>query len=58
MLDRQKGRVVFECDSCEATTESDTGDFNEAWAAAKRDGWKARKIGADWVHACPDCNLD
>jgi hypothetical protein len=58
MLDRQKGRLVFECDSCDAALESKTGDFTEAWAEAKRDGWKSRKIGDVWVHACPDCEVD
>jgi ribosomal protein L37AE/L43A len=55
MIDRQNGKLVWECDTCLETFEPDTGDFNEASAAAKRDGWKAAKVGDVWVHACPDC---
>lgn len=55
MIDRQKGEIVFECDSCDETFPAGSNDFTEAWALAKRDGWTSRKIGNDWVHACPDC---
>jgi hypothetical protein len=58
MLDRQKGHLVFECDSCDAVFESDTGDFVDAWNAAKGEGWKAKKIRNEWVHACPGCEVD
>jgi hypothetical protein len=58
-IDRQHSRLVFSCDSCDATFEgSPDDDFVHAWAAAKAEGWKARKIGKEWVHACPDCELD
>jgi hypothetical protein len=59
MIDRQGGRLIFECDSCAATFEGAKGDdFNEAWGAAKSEGWKAQKIGQTWIHACSDCELD
>lgn len=58
MLDRQHGKINFECDSCAHIYTSEVSDFDEAWAVAKRDGWKAQKIGKEWVHACPDCELD
>lgn len=57
MMDRQHGRLVWECDTCgDATFEGEQGEeFNEAWRRAKADGWKAKKIGAAWVHSCPTC---
>lgn len=53
MIDRQYGKLVFECDACDATYQGETDDFKAEWAAAKRDGWKTRQIGSDWVHMCP-----
>lgn len=57
MIDRQYDQIVFECDCCEETWESDTLEFNPAWVEARRQGWKAKKIGSDWLHACPECKL-
>lgn len=49
--------VGFSCDSCPETFEDDeAGEFGEAWAAAKAQGWRAAKEGGDWNHYCPDCN--
>lgn len=55
--DKQHGRFVFTCDSCEEVRfKSEPGDdFNAAWEKAKTEGWRARKIGKDWAHFCPDC---
>lgn len=58
MIDRQKGQIVFECDSCPATLESNTDNFTDAWNKAKAEGWKTHKIGAIWVHACDRCEVD
>jgi hypothetical protein len=55
MIDRQHGDVVFECDECGATLETEQADFQSAWNMAKREGWRTRKIGEDWVHKCPEC---
>lgn len=56
MIDRQGGRLVIECDSCDETFEGERGaEFEVVWPAAKSDGWIARQIGHDWVHACPRC---
>lgn len=53
MIDRQGNKILFECDSCDEVFESDEDeDFSDAWARAKRDGWKCRKVGNDWVHGC------
>lgn len=56
MIDRQNGDLVFECDTCGETLESGTSDFNSAWNQAKRDGWRAKKVGTEWVHECPNCH--
>lgn len=55
MIDRQHGKLIFECDSCPETFEPETRDFDEAWSAAKAEGWTARKLGKDWLHGCPAC---
>lgn len=58
MIDRQGGRIVIECDSCDETFEGEVGaEFGETWADAKRDGWKTSKVGNDWVHGCPRCGV-
>ncbi len=56
MIDRQGGQIIFCCDECDETYESGTHEFNEAWTIAKRDGWRAYKLGEDWMHECPGCN--
>lgn len=57
MVTKLYGDVVFECDSCDETFETAQADWNSAWNMAKRDGWKARKIGNEWSHTCPACNI-
>lgn len=49
-----RGRdVAVECDSCSEVFEGEPGELWEtAWPRAKREGWKAKKIGQDWVHGC------
>lgn len=56
MIDRQGGDLVFECDSCSEVMKSEQSDFSSAWNLAKREGWRAKKIGTEWVHECPQCN--
>lgn len=55
MISREHNNVVFECDQCGEVLEGVTSDFNSAWTRAKREGWRARKIGEDWEHRCPRC---
>jgi hypothetical protein len=56
MIDRMDGDLVFHCDSCSECFESETDDFKTAWENAKRDGWRAKKVGTEWVHECPNCH--
>lgn len=58
MIDRQHGHLVIECDCCDETYEGASADWEDVWPAAKENGWKARKIGGEWVHACPECRID
>jgi hypothetical protein len=55
MLDRQKGNVVFECDTCGESLDSETGSFDSAMNLFRREGWKARKVGDVWTHKCEAC---
>lgn len=53
-IDRQHGKIVLECDTCDATFVGDSGEWNEVWPKARDEGWKAAKVGNDWVHSCPE----
>ncbi len=58
MIDRQGNRVLIECDSCEEVFEGEEDEeFQQVWAAAKRDGWRTKKIGDEWVHGCDKCGV-
>jgi hypothetical protein len=58
MIDRQGNRILIECDSCDEVFEGDEDDeFAQVWNQAKRDGWRTKKIGSDWVHGCPKCKV-
>lgn len=59
MIDRQGGKLIFECDCCDEVFESQSDEFAEAWAAAKRDGWRSLKVNEEWLHSCgaPRCRL-
>jgi hypothetical protein len=35
MLDRQQGKIIFECDSCKEVLETETRDFDDARAIMK-----------------------
>ena len=57
MIDRQHGKVLIECDSCDEVFDIDSGEFDEVLTAAKREGWKLRKIGSESIHGCPKCGV-
>ena len=57
-IDRQGLKIYIECDSCTGIFEgAERAEFKDVWAAAKRDGWRTRKIGNEWVHGCPKCGV-
>lgn len=48
---------VFMCDDMGCGEEAEyPGEWEDAWSAAKRDGWRAFKdqLG-EWCHTCPNC---
>lgn len=55
MKDIQHGKLVFECDSCEQTidTECDPDNWQGAMHVLKREGWHVCKIADEWLHGCP-----
>ncbi|MEY9493711.1 hypothetical protein [Bradyrhizobium elkanii] len=55
MIDRQSNQIGIECDTCETVFEAGSLDWDVAWPAAKDMGWKARQIGSEWLHFCPEC---
>lgn len=57
MIDRQGGKILVECDSCDHVLDTHTGDFAEARALMQREGWKVRKIANEWLHGCPKCGV-
>lgn len=58
MIDRDHaGNITFLCDSCSEVEPTDTDDFSDAWALAKREGWRSRKIANEWLHGCPKCGV-
>jgi hypothetical protein len=54
-IEKDGRRQYFSCDivNCDAEFDFERDDFPTAWAAAKREGWETKKIGRDWLHACP-----
>lgn len=58
MLERIAGDIVFECDSCPESLETETDDFQEAKAELQRAGWKTYNQGGEWCHSCPACLED
>ena len=54
MIDRQRGKIVFECDACSDTLETDTDDFTEANVQRRDAGWSAMKVEGEWIHFCSE----
>ena len=57
MIDRQHGKILVECDSCDQVLDTETSDFDEARELMKREGWRIRKIAEVWLHGCPKCGV-
>ena len=56
MIDRQHGKIMIECDSCEEVFEGQPHEeFDDVWKSAKREGWSSRKIANEWLHGCGKC---
>ncbi len=57
MITRQFGEIAFECDACDETLEPGESEWNDAMGAFRRDGWRSEKVGDEWTHLCPNCQL-
>jgi hypothetical protein len=58
MIDRQNGGIIHvECDSCSEVLDTETKDFDAARDVMRREDWKVRKIGREWIHGCPKCGV-
>lgn len=58
MIDRQNGKILIECDSCDEVFDGELGEeFAAVWASAKRDGWRSRKVADEWLHGCEKCGV-
>lgn len=57
MIDRQGGKLIVECDSCDDVLDTGTADFSECREIMKREEWKVRKIAGEWLHGCPKCGV-
>lgn len=55
MIDRQHGEILFECDACPETIETGESEWNDAMRLFRNEGWRAEKVGEDWIHLCPKC---
>lgn len=55
MIDRIHQRVVFICDDCDDTLETDEVALDDAVAVSRSRGWIARGGPGAWKHYCPDC---
>ena len=55
MMDKQKGKYVFECDGCGDVFESNTDDFDLAQLKRGEAGWIAFKEKDEWKHKCVSC---
>lgn len=56
MIDKQYGKLIFICDECDESLETDTKLFAEADALRKEEGWIATKSrSGNWTHTCPMC---
>lgn len=60
-LHRIKGKIEFECDTCQEILASETADFHEAIEKLRSEGWTALppldKAHGDWRHRCNNCRF-
>ena len=59
MMDRQKGKFVFECDGpgCSEVLETGESNFQLARDALANEDWRTQKSqrADEWNHFCPNC---
>lgn len=50
--------LCLNCDICEASDTFYWDNFSDARSQGKAQGRKAKKVGAEWEHSCPECDFD
>lgn len=55
-LDRIKGSIVFICDTCDDSLDTESQDFIVAREQLRETGWKTfRNQDGDYAHKCSGC---
>lgn len=56
MIERQYGKIIFICDSCGDSLETDTKDFEEARQRGRDAGIRTFKSRSGaWMNYCSEC---
>lgn len=56
MIERDGGAVSASCDGCTESHTAFTGDWQEALAELRQEGWRIRRgEDGEWEHHCPGC---
>lgn len=54
MIIKNGRKYLLQCDYCSNYVE-DFEEFIEAVGYKKANGWKAIRIGTEWIDKCPEC---
>jgi Fe2+ or Zn2+ uptake regulation protein len=54
-IHRERHGILFECDGCSNTLDTETKEWERAKQLLDTEKWKAEKVGTDWLHLCPSC---
>jgi len=55
-----KGKLEFECDTCQEILASETADFHEAIEKLRSEGWTVLpplRNSEEWRHRCNNCRF-
>lgn len=55
MIQRSHNLIELECDSCGQAESDENISWEFFWHTFKTLGWRAKRVGADWIHSCPAC---
>jgi len=55
-IHKNRGKISFECDSCDEVLDTGETNFDQARASLREENWKVKKeIDGEWYHLCPEC---
>lgn len=54
-ITRDGDELVFCCDRCPATLDTDHGELAQAWQKAYDKGWRGEIVNNKSRHVCPTC---